>query len=94
MLIAQSWPTLCNPVAYETPLSMGLPRQESWSGLPFPSPGDLPTQGSNVGPLHCRQILYHLSYEGSPVTASILDKNISYIVELFLRYNGWNLMPE
>ena len=45
MLIAQSWPTLCNPVAYETPLSTGLPRQESWSGLPFPSPGDLPNPG-------------------------------------------------
>ena len=27
---------------------MGFPRQEYWSGLPFPSPGDLPTQGSNI----------------------------------------------
>ena len=26
----------------QTPRSMGLPRQEDWSGLPFPSPGDLP----------------------------------------------------
>ena len=29
-------------VAYQVPLSMGFPRQESWSGLPFPPPGDLP----------------------------------------------------
>ena len=29
-------------VARQAPLSMGLPRQEYWSGLPFPSPGDLP----------------------------------------------------
>ena len=29
-------------VARQTPLSMGFPRQEYWSGLPFPSPGDLP----------------------------------------------------
>ena len=29
-------------VAQQAPLSMGLPRQEYWSGLPFPSPGDLP----------------------------------------------------
>ena len=29
-------------VAYQTPLSMGFPRQEYWSGLPFPSPGDFP----------------------------------------------------
>ena len=32
-------------VAYLAPLSMGFPRQEYWSGLPFPSPGDLPDPG-------------------------------------------------
>ena len=26
----------------QAPMSMGFPRQEYWSGLPFPSPGDLP----------------------------------------------------
>ena len=29
-------------VAYQAPASMGFSRQEYWSGLPFPSPGDLP----------------------------------------------------
>ena len=29
-------------VAYEVPPSMGFSRQEYWSGVPFPSPGDLP----------------------------------------------------
>ena len=29
-------------VACQAPLSMGISRQEYWSGLPFPSPGDLP----------------------------------------------------
>ena len=29
-------------IACQTPLSMGFPRQECWSGLPFPPPGDLP----------------------------------------------------
>ena len=29
-------------VAHQTPLSMGFSRQDYWSGLPFPSPGDLP----------------------------------------------------
>ena len=29
-------------VAHQVPLSMGFPRQEYWSGLPFPTPGDLP----------------------------------------------------
>ena len=28
--------------AHQAPLSMGISRQEYWSGLPFPSPGDLP----------------------------------------------------
>ena len=32
-------------VTLQTPLSMGFPRQENWSGLPFPSPGDLPDPG-------------------------------------------------
>ena len=32
-------------VAYQAPLSMGFSRQEYWSGLPFPSPGDLPNTG-------------------------------------------------
>ena len=32
-------------VAYQAPLSMGFSRQEYWSGLPFPSPGDLPDPG-------------------------------------------------
>src|SRR5574339_62144 len=32
-------------VAYHSPLSMGFSRQEYWSGLPFPSPGDLPNPG-------------------------------------------------
>ena len=32
-------------VAYQAPLSMGFSKQEYWSGLPFPSPGDLPNSG-------------------------------------------------
>ena len=32
-------------VAYQTPPSMEFSRQEYWSGLPFPSPGDLPDPG-------------------------------------------------
>ena len=34
-------------VALWAPLSMGFPRQEHWSGLPFPTPGNLPAQGLN-----------------------------------------------
>ena len=36
-------------VAYQAPLSTGFSRQECWSGLPFPSPGDLPNPGIETG---------------------------------------------
>ena len=36
-------------VAQKAPLSMGFSRQEYWSGLPFPSPGDLPDPGMEPG---------------------------------------------
>ena len=50
--VAQSCLTLCNPwtVARQVPLSMGLSRQECWSGLPLPTPGDLPDPG--IDPTH------------------------------------------
>ena len=90
---------------------MGFSRQEYWSGLPFPSPGDLPdagieprsptlwvdslpaepqgkpkntgvgslsllqgiflTEELNQGLLHCRQILYQLSYQGMAYIFSV-----------------------
>ena len=36
-------------VARQAPLSMGFPRQEYWSGLPFPPPGDLPNSEIELG---------------------------------------------
>ena len=46
-LVAKSCRTPATPwtVAFQAPLSMGFFRQENWSGLPFPSPGDLPDPG-------------------------------------------------
>ena len=35
-------------VAYQAPLSMQFSRQDYWSGLPIPSPGDLPNPGIEV----------------------------------------------
>ena len=45
----QSCLTLCDPmdyIAHQTPWSTGFSRQEYWSGLPFPPPGDLPDPGN------------------------------------------------
>jgi len=50
--VAQSCPPLCNlwTMARQAPLSVGFPRQEYWSGLPFPPPGDLPDPGIEPRP--------------------------------------------
>ena len=47
VLVAQSCLTLWTPwiVAHQALLSMGFFRQEYWSGLPFPSPGDISDPG-------------------------------------------------
>ena len=45
--VAQLCPTLATPwtAAYQASLSMGFSKQKYWSGLPFPSPPDLPNPG-------------------------------------------------
>ena len=71
-------------VALQGPLSMGFSRQEYWSGLPFPSPGDLPNPGIKPGypawladslPLSCQgstetgwETLIPSFWEISPIT--------------------------
>ena len=51
VLVVQSSTTLCDPMiaAYHAPLSTEFSRQEYWSGMPFPSPGDLPDPGIKPG---------------------------------------------
>ena len=87
---------------HQAPPSMGLSRQEYWSGLPFPSPGNFPTQGSNPGLPHCRQTLYHLSHreaymhlrgvqlcdptDGSPLGSSVQGILQARILEWFCHF--------
>ena len=67
-LVAQSRPTLVIPwtVAHQAPLSMGFPRQEYWSRLPLPSPGDLYDPGVNHN--HC---LLYQQVDSLPLIASL-----------------------
>ena len=56
-------------VAHQAPLCMGFSRQEYWSGLPYPPPGDLPDPGMEPEPpaapaLQADSLL--LSYQGNP----------------------------
>ena len=67
MKVTQACPTLATPwtVARQTPLSMGF--KEYLSGLPFPSPGDLPYPGIEPKSPHCRQILYQAMREAPQI---------------------------
>ena len=53
-------------VAHQAPLSMGFPRQEYWSGLLFPSPGNLPNQGIEPMSPAWQADSLPLSHLGSP----------------------------
>ena len=61
-LFATLWTIAC-----QAPLSMGFSRQEYWSALHFLLQWIFLTLGSNPGLLHCRQILYRLRHQGSPL---------------------------
>ena len=67
--VTQSFPTLCNPMDCSLPGSSvhGILRGKN-TGVDchVPLQGIFPTQISNLGLLHCRQILYCLSHQGSP----------------------------
>ena len=66
--VAQSCLTLSDPVDCSPLYSIhGIlqARILEWFAISF-SRGIFPTQGSNLGLPHCRQILYHLSHQGSP----------------------------
>ena len=69
--VAQLCPTLCDPMdcslpGSEEPLSpWNFPGKSTGVGCHFLLQGIFPTQGSNWGLPHCRQMLYHLSHQGS-----------------------------
>ena len=68
-LISQSYPSLCDPMDCSPPGSSvhgDSPGKNTGVGCHALLQGIFPTQGSNPGPLHCRQILYHLSHQGIP----------------------------
>ena len=65
----QSCPTLCDPMDCSLPGSSvhgDSPDKNTGVSCPALPQRIFPTQGSNPGLPHCRQILYHLSHQGSP----------------------------
>ena len=68
-LVTQSCPTLCDPMDYSPPGSSDhgdSPGKNTGVGCYALLQGIFPTQGSNPGLPHCKQILYGLSHQGSP----------------------------
>ena len=53
-------------VAYQAPPSMGFSRQECWSELPFPPPGDLPDPRIELGSPALQADALRLNHQGSP----------------------------
>ena len=60
-LFATPWTVAC-----QAPLSLGFSRQEYWSGLPFPSPGDLPDPGIKLRSPALQVDSLHLSHHRNP----------------------------
>ena len=79
-LVAQSCPTLCDSMNCSLPGSSDngdSPGKNIGMGCHALLQGIFPTQGSNPGLLHCRQILYHLSHQGSPKITTEAIKRIT-----------------
>ena len=61
-------------VAPQASLSVGFPRQEYWSGLPFPSPRDLPDPGIEPTSPALAGVFFTTVQPGKPVSHVSLDK--------------------
>ena len=80
-LVAQ-WDPMCNPLDYSLPGSSvhgDSPGKNTGMDCHALFQGIFPNQGSNPGLPHCRRILYHLSYQGSHRTKSVLQGICIYI---------------
>ena len=96
MLVAQLYLTFCNPLEYSLLDSSvhGIPQERilEWVAISF-SRGIFPTQGSNPGLLHCRQILYHQSHQGSPNSINwlkMVKTPVGWTVKSLIKLLSWN----
>ena len=77
-------------VAYQAPPSMGFSRQECWSRLPFPSPGDLPNPGIEPGSPALRADALPSEPRGKPQNSKLPFKIKTYLftVPNYTKVNG------
>ena len=98
----QLFATLCT-VAHQAPLSMGFSRQEYWSRLLFPSPGDLPNQEiepmSLMSPALAGRFFNTRSTWDAPLPLSNFiyspgqQGNLVWLESLFSRVGDWSPLP-
>ena len=91
VLVTQLCPTFCDPMDYsphQVPLTMEFSRQEYIVDCHSLFQGIFLTQGSNPSLLHCRHILYQLSYQGNPknngtkaIFQKLMAKNFSKLMK-------------
>ena len=99
MFVAQSCPTLCDPMDCSLPgSSRNFPGKKTGLGSHALLQGIFLTQGSNPSLRHCRQILYHLSQQGSPQIRKLM-LNLPKGTQLasdelgFSRQEHWSGLP-
>ena len=80
LLFVTSWTVAC-----KAPPSMKFSRQEYWGGLPFPSPGDLPNPGIELGSLTLQADSLPSEPPGKPNYS--VSMNI-YCVSMFRQHDG------
>ena len=81
-LFVTSW-----TVAYQAPLSMGFSRQEYWSGVPFPSPGDVPNPEIEPGsPVLQAEALLSEPPVKPPTIILLLSISPYKVVNIYLTY--------
>ena len=97
VLVTKSCPTLATPrtVAFQASLSWDSPGKNTGVGCHFLLQGIFPTQESNLGLLHCRRILYWLSYEESSRFLISHSETIplSKITTSILIFPSFHLLP-
>ena len=88
-------------VAYQAPLSMGFSRQQYWSGLPFPSPGDLPNPGIEPGSpaLQTDALLSEPPGKHMPILSLLIPGKLKHFPKFppclcLLHMQSFTLMPQ
>ena len=90
VLVGQVRPTLYHPgaVAHQAPLSLEFSRQEYWSELPFPSPGDIPHPGIEPRSPALQADSLPSEPPWMPLTHSICSLNISFLPLFLLNFRS------